>query len=226
MPPNRTVRPIDRQLAGARRGRGSGLVRLAGCGLGHPAEIAVTHLLVLGELGGAALERHPADLEHDRAIRDRERHRRVLLDEHDGDALAVDLADHLAELLDDARRQAQRGLVEQQHARAGHQRAADREHLLLAAGEQAGGLAGALGENREQLVDPAAGALARRLVACRQASGAEVLRDRQAGEDPPALGHLHQPAAGDVGRVAADQAPARKRHRAAGDRAALPAQGP
>ena len=68
------------------------------------------------------------------------------------------------ELLDDPRREAERGLVEQQHARAGHQRAADREHLLLAAGEQAGALGPALAQDREQLVDARPG---RRAPACR-----------------------------------------------------------
>ena len=36
---------------------------------------------------------------------------------------------------------AERRLVEQQNLRIGHQRAADRQHLLLAAGQRAGDLA-------------------------------------------------------------------------------------
>jgi hypothetical protein len=36
------------------------------------------------------------------------------------------------------RRQAEGGLVQQQQARAQHQRARDRQHLLLAAGQRAG----------------------------------------------------------------------------------------
>ena len=51
---------------------------------------------------------------------------------------------------DDQRRQAQRRLVEQEQARAAHQRARDREHLLLAAGERAAALVDALLEARKQ----------------------------------------------------------------------------
>ena len=40
-------------------------------------------------------------------------------------------------------------LVQQQKLRLGHQRAADREHLLLAAGQIAGLRVGALGETRK-----------------------------------------------------------------------------
>ena len=51
---------------------------------------------------------------------------------------------------DDQRRQAQRRLVEQEQARAAHQRARDRQHLLLAAGERAAALVDALLEARKQ----------------------------------------------------------------------------
>ena len=67
---------------------------------------------------------------------------------------AVDLADHLADLADHLRRQPERGLVEQQQLRAGHQPAADREHLLLAAGQQPGALVAPVGQDGEQVVDP------------------------------------------------------------------------
>ena len=47
----------------------------------------------------------------------------------------LELADRRHHLGNDLRRQALRRLVHQQHARIGHQRAADGEHLLLAAGQ-------------------------------------------------------------------------------------------
>jgi hypothetical protein len=69
----------------------------------------------------------------------------VLLDEQDGHAVvAVELADDLEDLLDVERRQAERGLVEQQQLRPAHQRAGDRQHLLLAARQRAGALLAAL----------------------------------------------------------------------------------
>lgn len=58
----------------------------------------------------------------------------VLLDEKDREALALEAADRLADLLDDDRRQPLGRLVEQEQPRAGAQDAGDREHLLLAAG--------------------------------------------------------------------------------------------
>jgi len=169
------------------------------------AEVAVAHLVALAQLRRRAFEGDLADLEHDGAVGDRERHRRVLLDEHDRDPLAVDLGDHLAQLLDDAWRQPERGLVEQQHARVRHQCAADREHLLLAARQQSGALGVALAQDREELVDAGAGARAGGLVARRQAARAQVLLDCQMAEDPASLGDLDDARAGDVRGLGPDQ---------------------
>jgi hypothetical protein len=47
--------------------------------------------------------------------------------------LLVHLEDRLEDALDEDRREAHRGLVEEQELRAGHQRPADRQHLLLTA---------------------------------------------------------------------------------------------
>ena len=56
-------------------------------------------------------------------------------------SLRLSRAQDLEQLLDDQRREAERGLVEQHQARPQHQRAADRQHLLLAARQRAGLLA-------------------------------------------------------------------------------------
>ena len=216
MPPKRTLRPSTTSSLGVRLDR-----RLRGP-LGGP-EVPLADRLALGQLVGGALERDLADLQHDGALGDGERHRRVLLDQHDRDALAVDLADHLGELLDDPRRQAERRLVEQQHARRGHQRAADREHLLLAAGQQRGALGPALAQDREQLVDARPRSV---LVARRESARAQVLLDREGPEHAPALGNLHEPRARDVGRAAADEVAPGELDRPARDRAALGAQRP
>ena len=57
------------------------------------------------------------------------------------------------DLLRDQRREAERGLVEQQQPRPAHQRARDRQHLLLAAGQRAAALAQALLQARQQRRD-------------------------------------------------------------------------
>ena len=86
-------------------------------------------------------------------MRDAERHRGILLDDEDRRALLVDRADDVEHLVDEHRRQAHRRLVHQQQLRPRHQRAADRDHLLLAARQRAGILVEPLLDAREQCED-------------------------------------------------------------------------
>ena len=76
----------------------------------------------------------------------------ILLDQQQRDALGCDLADDLEDFLHQHRRQSHARFVQQQQSRTAQQRAADSEHLLLAAGKRAGKLAAAFGETREQAV--------------------------------------------------------------------------
>src|SRR5229473_3387919 len=75
----------------------------------------------------------------------------VLLDQHDRLPLGLELRDGAADLGHQLRREPFGGLVHQQHARIAHECAADREHLLLAAGQRAGELGVALGKTRKEL---------------------------------------------------------------------------
>src|SRR6185436_586615 len=112
-------------------------------------------------------------------------------------AAAGDPRDHLADLIDDARRETLRRLVEQHDRWAGDQRAGDREHLLLAARHLAGELAAALGEPRQLLVE---------LVGAARAAGPagvaagelEVLVHGERRPDPPALRDQGDPGARDL----------------------------
>src|SRR5260370_10488668 len=75
----------------------------------------------------------------------------VLLDQEYGELFApVELANGSEDLLDQDRGEAERGLVEQQQARARHERAGNGEHLLLATRKRAAALMQALLEAREQ----------------------------------------------------------------------------
>jgi len=67
------------------------------------------------------VRRHPQRLAH------------VLLDEQDGEPAGQDLRHHRVDAPQHDGRQAEGELVEQQHARVGDQRPADRDLLLLAA---------------------------------------------------------------------------------------------
>ena len=72
-----------------------------------------------------------------------------------------ELGQQRVDLADDARRQAERQLVEQQDPRVGDERPPDRHRLLLAARELRRALAAPLGHPREELVDPLDGPRAR-----------------------------------------------------------------
>ena len=63
----------------------------------------------------------------------------------------VERADGAENLLHQQRRKAERGLVEHQQPRPAHQRAADREHLLLAARQRAAALADTFLQPRERI---------------------------------------------------------------------------
>ena len=89
----------------------------------------------------------------DRAVGDGERRLHVLLDQHDGDALRVDLLQPGEDLRHDLRRQTGTGLVEDQHRRLDDQRARHRQHLPLAARQRAGPARGAFGEIGEHGVE-------------------------------------------------------------------------
>src|SRR5207249_6991004 len=89
------------------------------------------------------------------------------------------------DLADDQRGQTERRLVEHQQGRARHQRAADREHLLLAAAERAGELAPALAQAREPLEDFGERALDRLAVAPAVRAHPEILEDRHLRKEPP-----------------------------------------
>ncbi len=92
--------------------------------------------------------------EHVGAVGERDGEQPSLLDEQDRDPVVAHLPERLEEGLDDARREPERGLVEEQHVRPRDQRARDRELLLLAAGEQPGLAAGELRDDREERPAP------------------------------------------------------------------------
>ena len=85
----------------------------------------------------AALEDHRARVDDDDVVGEVEGELDVLLDEHDRQALRLEPGDRAADIGDDLRGEPLGRLVHQQHARVAHQRPADGQHLLLAAGEQA-----------------------------------------------------------------------------------------
>ena len=98
------------------------------------------------------------------------------------------------DFVDDLRREAERRLVEQQNLRLGHQRAADRQHLLLTAGQRARDLPQPLAQPRKQSEHPVAAAFELRGVAQQIGAELEVFGDRHRGEDAAAFRHQHDAA--------------------------------
>mmetsp|Transcript_5849 Transcript_5849/g.22958 ORF Transcript_5849/g.22958 Transcript_5849/m.22958 type:complete len:216 (-) Transcript_5849:50-697(-) len=155
----------------------------------------------------------------------------VLLDQQDADAAGTQGVDDGEDLAHDQRRQAQAGFVQHQQFGLAHQRAAQGQHLALAAGQRAGRLRAALLQAREAGVD-ALQPVAPALVAPRlgpPAAEQQVVFDAHRAEQLALLGHqgqarhhaLFQRQAGDVlageaqGRAARrDQAHQRAEQRA------------
>src|SRR5438445_1896787 len=74
----------------------------------------------------------------------------LLDDEHRRSLVLVELHECLEDLLDHERREPERRLVEEQQPWPRHQRTAEREHLLLAAGQRSGLLVAPLLQPREE----------------------------------------------------------------------------
>jgi hypothetical protein len=128
-----------------------------------------------------------------------------LLGEQDGLAVLVKRGEAVVHRVDDRRREAEARLVEQQQLGLAHQRAADRQHLALAARHGAGALQPPLGEPREHRVDPLEQARDAGAIGQRRGAQQQVVLDALLGEQPPALGRQRQPLAHDrVGRQAGE----------------------
>ena len=130
----------------------------------------------------------------------------ILLAEQHGDRRALPQSlERLRELLEDDRREAQRRLVENQELRLHHERARDRQHLLLAARKGARELPAALSEHGKEIEEPGELALARG-GGQMAAAELEVFPDRHVDEQLARFRRLHDAMAGDRPRGHAPEA--------------------
>src|SRR4029077_14737475 len=136
--PGKTRQASARRTANRESRRASQLVPA-------PLEIGRLHLRPRQQCAPGSAERDPA-VDHDiAAVRKLQGVERVLLHQEHGELfLGVELLDRVEDLTRDQRRQAERRLVEKEEARVSHQRARDRQHLLLATGKRATALVDAL----------------------------------------------------------------------------------
>src|SRR5262249_57853402 len=115
-------------------------------------------------------------------------------------------------------------LVEEQQARAGHERTAEREHLLLAAAQRAAELAATLAQPGKVRVDALEALRDPRVLSDQVRADPEVFLYGQLGKDPPSFLHLADSEAADrlgrhrVDRRAFEADRPRRRAKEAGDR--------
>src|SRR6478672_11740050 len=155
------------------------------------SEILLDDVVADLEFGRLGLMADGALLHDVDALAGFEGQRHVLLDQKDGDALAMQRIDDLVDLRDHARHQAFGRLVEQDDLRLQHHRACDGKHLLFAAGQRAAGLVAPLAEHREiseHLVEQFL--LARVGDAGAVEAGAKVFQHREQAEDAAILGDV------------------------------------
>src|SRR5437899_7790392 len=146
---------------------------------------------------------HDAALDEDHdAICDARDRRVILVDDQGGDAMLPNVVDDAPDLGRDKRCEALGRLVQDHEIRIGHQRAADREHLLLAARKLPATVAETLGEPRKRgehaLERPVAATI--RTGASRHD---EILAHREIRKNAAPLRHVGDAATGDEMRLGA-----------------------
>src|SRR5437867_1656089 len=168
-------------------------------GRSSETEIRLLHVGARPQALPRPLEHDPPVLEHVASVREPERARHVLLDEHDRRAVAIDTLQSVEDELHRHRRQPEARLVQQEEPRAGHEPAPDRAHLLLAARQRPGQLPLALaqaGEEREDKLE--------RVVPPPPVRGApaelEIVSDRHRGKELAPLRHVGDAPRDDLGR--------------------------
>src|SRR2546425_444175 len=125
-------------------------------GRSSETEIRLLHVGARPQALPRPLEHDPPVLEHVASVRELERARHVLLDEHDRRAVAIDTLQSAEDELPRHGRHPEARLAQQEEPRAGHEPAPDRAHLLLAARQRPGQLPLALaqgGEEREEKLE-------------------------------------------------------------------------
>ena len=137
-----------------------------------------------------------APVDHDGDVfGDRRRHPDILLDDEDRHVgFLAETQQHLLDLRHDHRRKTLGRFVHDQELRICHQRARNRQHLLLAAGELRAAVVSALGQAGEGVVDALGGPGA----ALARLRHSQVLVDRQRAPQPPPLRHVSNAKASDA----------------------------
>src|SRR2546426_1529363 len=168
-------------------------------------------LAVRAQLGRRSAETDAAVLEDEGAVRHVQGRFDELLHQQHRDALLAEDTNDVEELPHHCRREALRHLVDHHQAGLGKNRAAQRDHLLLPAGQRADQLAPALAQLREELK----GGCDVDVVARRVGHESQRVLDRQIWEQATAVGDVDEPELRDPLRGRAGHVPAAEHHAAA-----------
>jgi hypothetical protein len=153
------------------------------------AEIEFLNIAVRTQALGITVEHDPAVLHHIAVVGDDERNGGALLDNQDGNAeLTPDRGQTGGELVDDDGGKAEGQFVDQQQFGLTHEGGGDRQHLPLAAGQQAADAASQIGEGWKQVVDRRFAALAFGLVGLERNRRRQVFGNGEVREQLFALG--------------------------------------
>src|SRR5712691_10964383 len=169
------------------------------------SEVLRDQSLVVSHLAGASAECDAAGVEDHDLVGEVEGELDVLLDQQNRLAFLLQAQESATHLRDDQRREPLGRLIHQQQARISHERAADREHLLLPSGERAGSLLQPLLQTGKELHHP---------LECPRDGDTRALLPRndqilthgQGRKDPSALRHeSHAPPRNRLGREPSDR---------------------
>src|SRR5882672_6330309 len=164
------------------------------------AEIGTQQIRILQQPRCAILGYDPPRGEHIGAVRDGECIVHILLNQHDGNALVAQLANDRQYLLHDQGAKAETRFVKQQYAGRRHQRAANREYLLLATREGTRQLLASFTQSWKPRQNRFQPSLHLGAITADKGTKREVFMHRQFRPDPPFLRAMcDAPADNDVG---------------------------
>src|SRR5690606_25020192 len=171
--------------------------------LAGEAEIKFLYILVVLQLVAGPVEDDAAVVHHIAIVALADRSMGILFDEENRQPfVALDLADHLKELLDQNGREAHRRFIQHQDARARHHCSCDEQHLHFTAREKSRRPLQKIGEAGEVVKDLFTVLAYACAVFSKMRADHQILFDSQMLEDLAALENLNDTSVEDISRVA------------------------
>src|SRR5262249_13850313 len=181
---------------------------------GLEADEAADGLIFAAQGARVSAPAHASALEHVMAVGKAREHLEILVHDQDRLAAALELAPDFPDLAADDGGEAFGWLIPDPQLPVGHQRAGDRQHLLLSARELAAHLRSALVDPGKKREDRVSGPT-RRAAGSRARGRGQILPHRKAWKDAAPFRHQAKPELGDAERGEPAQLPSLERDAAA-----------